>query len=154
MYLECIFFYSPPPVPSVDSILVGSSSSNALYPTSSRSSSPTTLVRRDSILKRAGSGKGEQKKNVSIAADLPSVELISERRRAPGKATGSTRRRSWSIIEFFICLQADLRPWSFPKEIVQFSRSVARTRSMTMERVQPLITWPTTNLRIGTSLSL
>lgn len=64
-------------------MIVVSSGNATLYPMASRSSSPT-LVRRDSILKRAGSVKGDQKKNVSIATDLPSVEMISERRRGTG----------------------------------------------------------------------
>lgn len=52
---------------------------------SSRASSPS-FVRRDSILKRAGSVKGDQqqKKNVSIVTDLPSVEVVSERRKSSG----------------------------------------------------------------------
>lgn len=68
----------------------GSSTINHLPSTasslaSSRANSPS-LVRRDSILKRAGSVKGDQqqKKNVSIVTDLPSVEVVSERRKITG----------------------------------------------------------------------
>lgn len=54
---------------------------------SSLTSSPS-FVHRDSILKRVGSAKGDQKKNVSIVTapdQLPSVEVISERKRMNGK---------------------------------------------------------------------
>lgn len=84
-------------IPPLDVMIVTSSNyqhagSSTINPStasslaSSRANSPS-FVRRDSILKRAGSVKGDpqQKKNVSIVTDLPSVEVVSERKKHPSE---------------------------------------------------------------------
>lgn len=104
-------------------MMIVSSSSTSLFPTSSSRTSSPTLVRRDSILKRAGSVKGEQKKNVSIVTDLPSVEMISERRKGERRPRVEGRESKLTFYFLFAGRPASLILAKGEKPIFKISRS-------------------------------